>query len=250
MIATINNKFTDKNTALKTLKEAEKKSGLYETLKTINKQAPTLSLHINRLFSSAKKLKYTKEELTNMTLAVIEKSKYKSQRIRITVTEDKTVITSTRFRNNPEIYKGVTCVSTMAKRTNPKIKSTNISISKKANAQAKKSGHFEAILLDEFHTVYECSYANLFWFKNNILYTKKDNVLPGITRNTIIKKSKFPVKFTNCTITDLYKMNEVFLTSSLRNIVPITKIDGHKIGNGKPGKNTITLSDELFSQIS
>ncbi|PIR54792.1 hypothetical protein COU74_03530 [Candidatus Peregrinibacteria bacterium CG10_big_fil_rev_8_21_14_0_10_36_19] len=251
MIAILNNKEVKEQKAKNFLKKAAEQNGLYETLKTINKKAPTLKLHLKRLLNSAKainiKISYKEEELEKMVSKIIEKSKYKSQRIRITVIENHILITSTRFQNKQNITEGVSCISHIAMRENPKIKSTKIQISKNANRKAKKQKSFDAILLDKNQIVYECAYANLFWFEKDTLCTRKSKVLPGITREIILKKSKFPIKFNECTIEELYKKDEVFLSSSLRDITPITKIDNHKIGDGKPGKKTTQLYYEIFS---
>ena len=66
-------------------------------------------------------------------------------------------------------------------------------------------------------------------------------VLEGITRNVVIELARekgIEVKQIVLTRYDLFIADEVFLTGSAAEIVPVVKIDGRVIGDGKPGKIT------------
>lgn len=116
-----------------------------------------------------------------------------------------------------------------------------------SHEQATKQGFSEAILIDKTGEIYEGAYSNIFWFEKNMLCTRKKDVLPGITREVILEISPFKIKFKKIKIKDLLKKSEIFLTSSLRGIVPIIKIDKTLIGKGKSGPNTQKLI-EIFNE--
>ena len=101
-----------------------------------------------------------------------------------------------------------------------------------------KKGHFDALLINKEKEVFEGAYSNLFWFEGNTLCTREKDILPGITRELVIKNSPFKVKFKNITLKQLLNKKEVFTTQSVNLVVPIIKIDKTKIGNGKPGTKT------------
>ena len=220
--------------------------GIFETVRTYeNKGLPTIDRHLNRLFRSAKKidlkLKYSKKQIQEMTKRVVKKSPHKLQRIKITCITDHTIIVSTPLEINEKDYEGVSVLSIEQTRSLPDIKSISYLPSFLSHERAIKKGFYEAILIDKSGEVYEGAYSNIFWFEGNTLCTRKDKVLPGITREIILEKSPFKVKFKNIKIDKLKEKSEVFLTSSVKGIVPITKIDNKKIGDGKPGTNTKKL---------
>jgi branched-chain amino acid aminotransferase len=88
--------------------------------------------------------------------------------------------------------------------------------------------------------VYEAVTSNIFAVINKELVTPKNNVLKGITRNVILEdfKLKVPIIEKNFTLEELKKSNEIFITSSSIEIVPITALDGRKVGDGKVGQLT------------
>ena len=95
--------------------------------------------------------------------------------------------------------------------------------------------------------VTEATVDNVFIVHKGTLYTPTVTigVLPGITRAVVIelatKYLELPVKEALLTRYDLYNAEEVFLTGTAVEIVPVVKIDGRIIGDGKPGKITKEL---------
>lgn len=241
----INNKFVTKSDAtISVLSDAFGRGyGVFETLRTFdNKKLFRASEHIDRLFHSAKlidlKIKYKKPEILKMIEKTIKKSLNQHQRIKIIAIKEGIIMISTKVELDPKIYKGISCKSVMLKRELPEVKSISYLSSYLAHEKAVKGGAYDAILIDEKSEVYEGAYSNIFWFEKDILYTRKGEVLPGITRKAIIEFSPFKVKYKNIKLKDLYKTSEIFLTQSVSGIVPVKKIDGRKIGKGEIGKNT------------
>ena len=115
-----------------------------------------------------------------------------------------------------------------------------------ARMDALKSGFDEAILLNSSGYVVEASAENIFLVKNGVLYTPpiSTGALEGITRDSIIEIAKLQnieVKFENITRDELYYFDEVFLTGTASEIVPVGFIDHRKIGIGSIGPITRNL---------
>ena len=101
--------------------------------------------------------------------------------------------------------------------------------------------------------VVEASAENIFFVKNDILYTPpiSTGALEGITRDTVIEianQNKIPINIENISRDELYYFDEAFLTGTASEIIPISKIDHRIIGNGKIGQLTNEIS-KYYEQI-
>jgi len=148
---------------------------------------------------------------------------------------------------------------------NPQIKSLNYLNNILAKIEAITAGYEEAIMLSHSGYVTECTGENIFIVKGKQLLTPPPyiGVLRGITRQTVmmlgarlpapaalLRKAKhagaqagqrLDVREELLTRHDLFNANEVFLTGTAAEIVPVVKIDGRVIGSGKPGPVTKKL---------
>ena len=255
MIYLINNKFiTAKKATLPISSDALRGYGLFETLRGYNSDEFFMATeHVQRLLKSAKhidlKIKFNQNQILKMMKKIANKNKHKNKVVRIMAVPDKLIITVDKLIINPKIYEGVKCLSINHMRSLPQIKSISYLPSLLSHQKAVKKGYYDAILIDDKKQIYEGAYSNIFWFESNTLCTRKNNVLSGITRQAVLKISPFKIKYKTISIYQLYKKPEVFLTSSLKNIVPVTKIDNKKIGSGQPGKNTKILISMLSAHI-
>lgn len=122
-----------------------------------------------------------------------------------------------------------------------------------AKREVIKAGYDEAILLDTEGYVAEASGENVFAVKDGILKTTPPTaILPGITRDSIIKIAKdlkIEVKEERFTRDEVYIADEVFLTGTAAEITPVVSVDDRKIGTGKPGKVTKQLQNTFFEII-
>ena len=115
-------------------------------------------------------------------------------------------------------------------------------------AQEAKNHGVEEVILIRDGIVTECSSSNLFLVKNNCIYThpKGPYILPGITREIVIDCAKFfdievkEIPFNKDTLMDA---EEVWISSSTREVVPITSIDDRPINNGKVGETWSLIYD-------
>lgn len=121
-----------------------------------------------------------------------------------------------------------------------------------ASLDIKKAKYDEALLLDARGYVAEGPGENIFFVKKGILYTPKTgSILPGITRDTIIKiaqDQKIKVREGDYKVKDFYAAEEVFFTGTAAEVQPIRLLDKQKIGNGKIGPVTEKLQ-EIYLKI-
>ena len=118
-----------------------------------------------------------------------------------------------------------------------------------ATQEAKRNGFDEAILLDHNGKVSEAPGENIFIVRDGQLLTPSlaSSALEGITRDAIIKIAKdLDIDFVERDIarSELIISDEIFLTGTAAEIIPIISMDSKKIGNGKPGDITKKMMQE------
>jgi branched-chain amino acid aminotransferase len=126
-----------------------------------------------------------------------------------------------------------------------------------AKIESVKAGYDEAILLDEHGNVVEGSGENLFAIRDGVISTPPISaaILDGINRRSVVQIARdlgYTVLERTVARTDLYLADEVFLTGTAAELVPVREIDDHAIGAGKPGEITVVLQrafqDALFGR--
>ena len=118
-----------------------------------------------------------------------------------------------------------------------------------ATQEAKRNGFDEAILLDHNGNVSESPGENIFIVREGQLITPplSSSALNGITRDTVIKiAKKFGIEVIETEIarSELTISDEVFLTGTAAEVIPVVAIDGKQIAGGKPGKITKKMMKE------
>ncbi len=245
--------------------------GVFEGIRAYNGKIFAQDQHLDRLYDSAAaislKIPITKKEMANDIKKTMEANKLSDSYIRLVVTRgigklgldpnkcstpQIIIITDTIELYSKALYeKGLDIVSVTTIRNHfsaldPKIKSLNYLNNILAKLESIQAGAGEALMLNKDGYVAECAGDNLFILKNNVLLTPPASVgiLIGITRNIIMKLAAemgIPVKEELMTRYDLYIADECFLTGTAAEIIPVVKIDGRTIGNGRPGKITLDL---------
>jgi branched-chain amino acid aminotransferase len=140
---------------------------------------------------------------------------------------------------------------------NPAIKSLNYLNNILAKIEANIAGVEEAIMLNAEGYVAECTADNIFIMKGGRMFTPplSAGALYGITRGTVMdlaREEGIEVSEPNLTRYDMFNADECFLTGTGAELIPVTKIDGRVIGNGKPGPVTRGLVERYhaLTQIS
>ena len=126
------------------------------------------------------------------------------------------------------------------------IKTTSYVESVLALRDTMEQGYDDVILLDTRDYVAEASASNVFLWRDGTLMTPSLScgILPGITRQVVLelaKQSGFAVAEREIPRKELSFADELFLTSSLRGIVPVRQIDQRPVGWGEPGTRTLAL---------
>ena len=147
-----------------------------------------------------------------------------------------------KFKDLPiDLYeKGASVVSLEYFRNFPKAKIANYIAAIKNQERKRQAGALEIIYFKN-GKVLEAATSNFFVVKNGKIITTKDGILIGITRNLVIelaRKNGFRVVEKDVLAKELFSADEIFLSATNKNIVPIVKIDKKKIKNGKVGEVT------------
>lgn len=240
--------------------------GVYEVIRIYNGTYYQLEDHVNRLFRSAESIKielpFTKETLTSTLLKLVEKN---------TMTVDgKVYLQVTRGssprdhvfpadvpaniyayvqdlpRNLKNIETGVGAITHSDIRwENCYIKSLNLLPNVLAKQAAKENGCYEAILHKD-GLVTECSSSNVYLVKDHKIYTfpATKRILHGCVRMGVEKFAadlNIPFVETGFSLDDIPLADELFLSSTTSEIMPIIQVDGKQISDGKPGNLTKQL---------
>lgn len=148
---------------------------------------------------------------------------------------------------------GVKITTVEMDRVLPTVKSINYLGAVMAVEAAKRAGAVEAIYRTREGIVTEGTRANLFVFKGNQLITAEQDVLAGITRAVIFEIASDDFEVIQGPV--LYEeirngtVDEVFISSSTKEILPVIQVDEIQIGNGKPGPKTQKLLALFHSYV-
>jgi D-alanine transaminase len=126
------------------------------------------------------------------------------------------------------------------------IKSVNLLANCLAAQAAAEAGCLEALLVDESGRVTEGSHTSAFGVKNRHVITTPlgPHILPGITRKLVLElasRADVPVEQRQLRGDEVSALDEMFLTGTTAEVLPVTTVDGTPIGDGKPGPVTERL---------
>ncbi len=245
--------------------------GIFEGIRAYNGRVFKLKEHIDRLFCSAKaillELPMSHEDLMAAVIETCRRNKIRDGYIRLVVTRGigtlglnpnrcknpSVIIIAGKIQLYPQEFyqRGMEIVTVPTTRNlhsalNPAIKSLNYLNNVLARIEANTAGCEEAILLNAEGFVCECTGDNVFIIKERHLFTPplSAGALYGITRRVVMEmaqESGLTVSEPNLTRYDLFNADECFLTGTGAELVPIVKIDGRVIGEGKRGPVTEKL---------
>jgi len=136
------------------------------------------------------------------------------------------------------------------KRYSPVIKGTQFIAARTAHKRLHEDD-FEPILLDPDDYCLEGIMSNFFCFQGDALYTAGTGVLGGITRETLLDcAAELGLQVVEEAVhkNQVNQMNEAFLSSSVRGVLPVVRFAGKDIGNGRPGAHTMDL-DAAYGEL-
>ena len=241
--------------------------GAFETLKVVNTQPVALTRHIKRLVHSLNTIgiEFDKEDLLKKAINEVisaNKSLGEIMRMRITYTSGVGPLGSDRTKDNftlvvavsPEsIWPDTALVITVSDPRNDKSilagsKTTSYAQNAALLSVAKKQGAHEAIMPNTKGELCEGTGSNIFVVKDGQVMTPplSGGCLGGITRALVIKW--FDVKEVDLPMSVLRDVDEAFLTSSTRDIQPISKIDDRVLV--APGPIASKMRKEFIEKLS
>lgn len=129
-------------------------------------------------------------------------------------------------------------------------KLSNYMVAVLAMEEVRRAGAEEALVLDAEGHVVEGTTSNVFFVKNGVLVTPPEEagILMGITRQKILeiaRREGIVVEQRSFFPKELSLADEVFISSSIREIAPVVTVDGMPIAKGKPGELTLRLLNAL-----
>ncbi|MDG4656891.1 branched-chain-amino-acid transaminase [Ectobacillus antri] len=253
--------------------------GIFEGIRVYSGNVFRLKEHLVRLYESAKSIlldiPYSLAEMTEIVAETIRRNHLSDGYIRLVVSRGEgnlgldpasclrpnIVVIAEQLALFPaEYYKTGIPIITVATRRNrpdvlsPQVKSLNYLNNILVRIEAKLAGVQEALMLNEQGYVAEGSGDNVFIIKGNRLITPPSSAgaLEGITRNAIMEIGAalgYDVREELFTRHDVYVADEVFLTGTAAEVMPVTKVDGRVIGDGAPGVHTNRLLAEFRALV-
>ncbi len=251
--------------------------GIYETLRAYNGYVFELDGHMERLKRSADLMEMAlpmdEEGIKQAIYDTLFKNGLKDAYIRVSVSRGMgeigldpelcpvptfVIIAKQFFDYRKELYQeGVKIAIVETRRNhpetlNPAIKSTNFLNNIFAKMEAKKAGAFEGIMLNHGHFVAEGTISNIFMVKNGELMTPPliAGILEGMTRGLVIELAEklgitvYEEMFTEAVLKDA---DEVFITNTTMEIMPVREVDDKVIG--APGKVTKMLAEAYRQEV-
>lgn len=240
---------------------------VFDYLKTYFGKPFHLQDHLKRLQNSAKliglEIPYPLGEITAICHELLARNNFKESNIRIVVTGG--VGEDSKSKGKPVLI--ITCEPRLVLdekfyTEGIKIKTVEgkreLSFSKTCNyiraidylSQYKKDGFNEVLYVFEGE-VLECTSSNIFIIKDNRLFTPKSGILYGITRKIIIDicSGIIDIHERDILLEEAYLADEVLISSTEREVMPVVMIDDRIIANGEVGSLTQKIRDEFHKYV-
>jgi len=253
--------------------------GIYETLRAYGGTVFKLDEHLERLRNSARlmelKLPLDDPKVAKAVYDTLAENSLTDAYIRITVSrgpgeigldpalcpEPTVVIFAKPFKDYPpEMYEKGIKVSVCRTRRNhpecldPAIKSTNFLNNIFAKVEAKKAGAVEGIMLNHSGDVAEGTVSNVFMVKEGELLTPPAiaGILEGVTRSVVMSLAEglgIPVYEEPFNEVRMWQADEVFITNTTMEVMPVTGVDEHVVAGGAPGEVTKRLRAAFREEV-
>ena len=240
-----------------------KGKGVFETMRAYDGRIFALKEHLRRLYKGGASLKmkfpYAPEEIRRHLESTLQSNQLKNARIRLTVWRSGTrmhtaiIVWPLMSLRKSEVSRGMKAMAVFLKEKfkleRPRIKSIRYQVFLKAYQEAKKKGYDEAVFLNGNNEIIEGSRSNVFIVRDKMLSTPslRYGCLNGITRGyvlTIARRMGFSAKTSRITLDELTKADEAFVTNSVWEIMPLTRVNHQRIGPGGVGFVTRKLLRE------
>lgn len=254
--------------------------GIFEGIRAYNGRVFRLEEHIDRLYDSARAIwlpiSMPKKEMMEVVAESCRRNKLRDAYIRLVVSRGvgdlgldprkchgnaSVICIADKIALYPEEFyeKGLTVITAATRRNYgevlaPQIKSCNYLPNIMAKIEAVNADAQEAVCMSREGFVAECTGDNIFIVKNGVLKTPHPavGILIGVTRKMAMElacKQGYCVEETFMNRFDLYTADEIFLTGTAAEVVPVVRIDGRDVGEGKPGPVTKSIRGAFVKAV-
>ncbi|PLX92074.1 MAG: branched-chain amino acid aminotransferase [Desulfuromonas sp.] len=255
--------------------------GIFESFRSVGSCLYHLDQHYDRLVASSQALSYPailpKNELETILEELRRRNNIDNAYFRITITRGRgdigfqrplhdtltTLIMAREFKGFDERHylEGIPLHLAQIRRNapeaiNPKIKSISNLNSLLGKLEAKKAGTFEVIMLNNKEHICEGSASNIFWSKDRWIFTPAPStgLLEGVTRSTIIRLCEeelgLRVIAGEYKMQDLQFADEVFITSTSLEVMPVVRVEDFTIHRGEVGPIARALRQALHRDMA
>jgi len=254
--------------------------GIFEGIRVYSGCVFRLDEHLERLEYSAKALilsiPWSRQEISDAVCETCRVNGIRDGYIRLIITrgvgslglspkscsKPSLIIIADKIQLYPEAFyeKGLKIITVATRRSSPAmlppmIKSLNYVNNILAKIEAQHSGYEEAIMLDDAGFVAECTGDNVFLIHKGVLFTPPPSTgaLKGITRAAAMDIAEglgIKVVEKNLTRYDVWIADELFLTGTAAEVIPVVEVDGRMIGGGTPGEITGRILEVFRKKVT
>jgi branched-subunit amino acid aminotransferase/4-amino-4-deoxychorismate lyase len=244
---------------------------LFETFLAIGDRVVFLDDHFDRLERGARlidlSLPFPRATIIKWIHAANLKNRAEIKKIRVTVTAGDSAFWAGRASKSkiiiivtdyclPEKSFRLTVSPFRVDRHSPfrNVKTLSFIIEMTSRKKAYHISYDDSLLLNRSGYIAETSSANIFWVKNGVLSTTplSSGCLDGMTRKHILliaKDNNIPTRITNVTLKNLLKADEIFVTSSIKLIIPVSSVKTEKVHRFRTGAISRRLKNLLRQYI-
>ena len=227
-------------------------AGVYSTFRTFHHdRVLRLQDHFDRLVTSAElqdvHFRFEQKKVRQGLREIISEFPEVDVRLRIhwslNKSEPVVYLMGELFNSVPEEFyiHGVSVKTIQLSRNNPLSKATSFINETRELRAAKPADIHEYLLIGNDGQILEGMTSNVLCILNGTIYTASTGILNGITRQLVLEavgSLSVPVVQQGLSVKDLSNVDEACITSASRGVLPVTLVDGKKVGSGKPGPLT------------
>jgi branched-chain amino acid aminotransferase len=222
-------------------------SGAYSTLRTYGRdKILRLGQHVARLNESAalqgSSGSLDGRSVRNAIARALAATGHPESRLRLTYAPPRFFVAIEPFEPPAEsLYRdGVACLTVPVRRPNPRAKDTRFAAEAARTYAALPAGIHEGLMVAEDGSILEGLSSNFFALVSGVLRTEEARVLLGVTRSLVLEVAEglLPAVREAVRIGEIPVLAEAFITSASRGILPVVRIDGASLGDGRPGPAT------------
>lgn len=237
--------------------------GAFTTFRTYQVyKALYLKNHFQRLERSAQlssvPLTLEQDALRQALRALIATQEPLERRVRVTLDLERQVgavyfaLEALQIPDEASYQNGARAVTCQMERQNAQAKLTSFIAQASKVRRTLPEGVNEALMINPQGQILEGLSSNFFVVRDGVIFTAGESVLQGITRLIVldeIEKVGIPLNYAAIAAENISQLDEAFITSSSRGILPVVYIDRTQIGSGKPGPVTKKLMKKLEQRI-